>query len=383
MAALCHLDLVVKLVLIFLLVLARARENYAPAGSELGERGSCNLTATSHLRDRLPVLAAPGASPAAKGWGSVVITDAPSPKMWTWPIEATLCSLLVYAPAFLVNSLIIAFDGAETSLAPGAEQRGHYGSKCAGAANVTAYASYKTRVKALATNIFSTHRGDVRFVEPLARQCLAGMLSLAMKLVVTKYVFIMQSDISLTRAIDVGSLLGAMAARRANVVWLAIGSNKCNAALAQRACRVNRPWVGPKSGAHDLLVTDEYPGMTAMSFWSDANHVASSSFYRDTVLPRIDEGKRQESLRAGGSLSIPRGSGFPEHFLFCEPWKNHSAWRTFLLGAPNDGNFSTHLDGRMAEGPGKPVQMHSCQGTRGKKQMGKSLRSRPHLIMGG
>ena len=381
MAALRHL--VVKLVLIFLLVLARARENYAPAGSELGERGSCNLTATSHLRDRLPVLAAPGASPAAKGWGSVVITDAPTPKMWTWPIEATLCSLLVYAPAFLVNSLIIAFDGTETSLAPGAEQRGHYGSKCAGAANVTAYASYKTRVKALATNIFSTHRGDVRFVEPLARQCLAGMLSLAMKLVVTKYVLIMQSDISLTRAIDVGSLIGAMAARRANVVWLAIGSNKCNAALAQRACRINRPWVGPKSEAHDLLVMDEYPGMTAMSFWSDANHVASSSFYRDTVLPRIDEGKRQESLRAGGSLSIPRGSGFPEHFLFCEPWKNHSAWRTFLLGAPNDGNFSTHLDGRMAEGPGKPVQMHSCQGTRGKKQMGKSLRSRPHLIMGG
>ena len=321
----------------------------------------------------------------AADWGSVVITDAPTPKMWTWPIEATLRSLLVHAPAFLVNALIIAFDGAETSLAPGAaEQRGHYGGKCAGAANLTAYASYKTRVKALATNLVSTHRGDVRFVEPLARQCLAGVLSLAMKRVVTKYVFVMQSDISLTRAIDVGGLLGAMAARRANVVWLAIGANKCNAALAQRVCRVNRPWVGPKSGAHDLLVTDKHPGMTAMSFWSDTNHVARSSFYRDTVLPRIDEGKRQERRRAGGRLAtVPRGSGFPEHFLFCEPWKNHSAWRTFLLGAPNDGNFSTHLDGRMAEGPGKPVQMHSCQGSRGKKQLGKSVRSSPHLVMGG
>ena len=319
----------------------------------------------------------------AADWGSVVITDAPTPKMWTWPIEATLRSLLVYAPTFLVNALIIAFDGAETSLASGAEPRGHYGGKCAGAANLTAYASYKTRVKALVTDMLSTtHR--VRFVEPLARQCLAGLLSLAMRHVVTKYVFVMQSDIPLTRAIDVSSLLGAMAARRVNVVWLAIGSNKCNTALAQRACRVNRPWVGPKSEAHDLLVTDEHPGMTAMSFWSDTNHVASASFYRDTVLPRIDEGKRQERLRAGGSLAtLPRGSGFPEHFLFCEPWKNHSAWRTFLLGAPNDGNFSTHLDGRLAEGPGKPVQMHSCQGTRGVMQMGKSLQSPPHLIMGG
>ena len=318
----------------------------------------------------------------ANGWGSVLITDAPTPKMWTWPIEATLRSLLVYAPDFLVNPLIIAFDGGETSLTPETEHRVHYGGKCAGAANLTAYASYKTRVKALATEMFSTER--VRFVEPLARQCLAGLLSLAMNYVVTRYVFVMQSDISLTRAVDVGSLLSAMAARRVNVVWLAIGSNKCNAALAHLACRVNRPWAGPKSGAHDLLVTDKHPGMTAMSFWSDQNHVASARFYRDTVLPRIDEGKRQERLRAGGRLAaIPRGSGFPEHFLFCEPWKNHSAWRTFLLGAPNDGNFSAHLDGRMAARPDKPLQIHPCKGSRGRKQMGKSFRSPSHLIMGG
>lgn len=324
------------------------------------------------------------ALPAAKGWGSVVITDAPTPKMWTWPIETTLRSLLVYAPDFLVNSVIVAFDGADISSAPGAEERGHYGGKCAGAANLTAYASYKTRIKALVTSMFSAHSGEVRFVEPFARQCLAGLLSLAMERVVTEYVFIMQSDISLTRAINVGGLLGAMAERQVNVVWLAIGSNKCNAALAHRACRVNRPWVGPKSSAHDLLVTDSHPGMTAMSFWSDQNHVASSRFYRDTVLPRIDEGKRQERLRARGRLeAIPRGSGFPEHFLFCEPWKNHSAWRTFLLGTPSDGNFSTHLDGRMAAGPGKPSQIHPCKGSRGWKQMGKSLRSPQHLIMGG
>ena len=111
-----HASMVGKLVLILLLVLARARENYTAAGSELDECGSCNLTATSHLRNRLPVLAAPGASPAAKGWGSVVVTDAPTPMMWTWPIEATLRSLLVYAPAFLVNSLIIAFDGRRRDL---------------------------------------------------------------------------------------------------------------------------------------------------------------------------------------------------------------------------------------------------------------------------
>ena len=74
------------------------------------------------------------AAAAARTWGSVVITDAPTPKMWTWPIEATLRSLLTHAPAVLVNSVVIAFDGAETSSAPGAEQRGHYGGKCARAA---------------------------------------------------------------------------------------------------------------------------------------------------------------------------------------------------------------------------------------------------------
>ena len=62
-----HLGTFVVMNLLFLLSLlvsARARENYPAAGSELGECGSYNLTATSHLRDRLPVLAAPGASPA-------------------------------------------------------------------------------------------------------------------------------------------------------------------------------------------------------------------------------------------------------------------------------------------------------------------------------
>jgi len=54
-----------KLLLVLLLVSARARGSYRASGSELGVCNvTCNVTATSYLRDRLPVLAAPGASPA-------------------------------------------------------------------------------------------------------------------------------------------------------------------------------------------------------------------------------------------------------------------------------------------------------------------------------
>ena len=54
-----------KLLFVLLLVSARARGSHRASGSELGACNvTCNVTATSYLRDRLPVLAAPGASPA-------------------------------------------------------------------------------------------------------------------------------------------------------------------------------------------------------------------------------------------------------------------------------------------------------------------------------
>ena len=48
---------------------------------------------------------------------SILITDAPTARFWTWPIEATLRSLVEHAPSLLNEPLTIAFDGPNVTLA--------------------------------------------------------------------------------------------------------------------------------------------------------------------------------------------------------------------------------------------------------------------------
>ena len=90
---------------------------------------------------------------------SVLISDAPTRRMWTWPIERTLRSLLEFAPTATLATVTIVMDGPNATL-PTSRRGGranawdqavlsadgpamaYWGDKCGAQANATAYAAY-------------------------------------------------------------------------------------------------------------------------------------------------------------------------------------------------------------------------------------------------
>ena len=53
---------------------------------------------------------------------------------------------------------------------------------------------------------------------------------------------------------------------------------------------------------------------------------------------------RNVSASFGAASTLPFRAGFPETYLFCEPWREHAKWGTWLLGGERDGPWSAHLD---------------------------------------
>ena len=110
--------------------LASARSRGSrPPGAELGFCGSCNVTATSHLRDRLPVLATPGASPA---WDRYLehVYGGPLPRS-AYPVDLRQFSWFYFdhlplrvAPAWMAATCESAYGHAWTGW-PGCGSGGH------------------------------------------------------------------------------------------------------------------------------------------------------------------------------------------------------------------------------------------------------------------
>ena len=318
---------------------------------------------------------------------SVLISDAPTRRMWTWPIERTMRSLLEFAPTATLATVTIVMDGPNATmpmrrggraaswdkhvLSADGPAMAYWGDKCGAQANTTAYAAYKLQVKALARDLLPS----VQFVEPRMRMCLAGSLRLAMHVAVrTPYVLVMQSDMPLQKSLEAQLLpvLRLMAESRLDAVYLALGGNDCNAKLAPRICQSMRPWTPPRSPNYQRPRHDAAgPHLTPLRYWSDNNHIASTRFYTATVWPTYhvyelaEEAGTMQFTQVGkplGEGGVGKGAGFMEWFLFCEPWKDHSQWRTYLLGDRSDGGWSTHLDGRLAIEQGVPTQKHVCEG---------------------
>lgn len=321
---------------------------------------------------------------------SVVIADSPTARFWTWPIEATLRSLVEHAPSLLREPLTITFDGPNVTLPHGqgraaawdtwhrllplsavGPSAAYWGSKCGHPTNVPAYMEYKTRVKVLAQHVLPS----VQFVEANMRLCLAGTLRLALYTAVrTPYVLVMQSDMPLKKRLEpsVAPLLALMDAHQVSAVYLAVGSNSCNANLAPRICHWNRYWMPKPSTVHGIAHNaSSAVRLTPVRFWSDNNHFADTRFYSTKLWPTYhtyemgeENGTMRFSPRGKATMKngVGAGAGFPEWFLFCEPWRNHSTWRTYLLGDSCNGGWSTHLDGRLALGKGQPTQLHVCEG---------------------
>ena len=326
---------------------------------------------------------------------SVLISTAPTPRLWTWPIEETLKSLVRHAPMLLRETMTVAFDGADVTLkqprlgraaawdqpmTSSGPPTAFWGEKCSNPANATAYEEHKVLIKELVRGIVP----KVQFVEASARLCLAGSLRHAMRVAVrTPFVLVMQSDMPLTRQLEatLPPLLSMMAARKIAAVWFALGENHCHANLAPTVCIKNRANTGKASPSLEMedwpvqAETDilEYLHLTPIRMWSDNNHIASTRFYRDVAWPTYHQHELADAAgtmnfvpraRKAGVGGIGSGAGFPEWYLFCEPFKNHSKWRTYLLGSPCDGRWVKHLDGRKALGKGHPTVRHLCEASR-------------------
>jgi hypothetical protein len=147
---------------------------------------------------------------------------------------------------------------------------------------------------------------------------------------------------------------------------LSSGVNFCYAGNAHRVCQVNRG-AGRRSETLPPPQSQQIQ-LWPVQFWSDGAHIASREHYMSRVLPIVLKGMREErsvgrranqtlsrdltrSIRASRTKSlhrhpIPYGAGFVEWYTFCEPWRNHSNFGTWLLGDKYDGYWTEHRDGR-------------------------------------
>ena len=195
---------------------------------------------------------------------SVLISTAPTPRLWTWPIEETLKSLVRHAPMLLRETMTVAFDGADVTLKQPRVGRAaawdqpmtssgpptaFWGEKCSTPANATAYEEHKVLIKELVRGIVP----KVQFVEASARLCLAGSLRHAMHVAVrTPFVLVMQSDMPLTRQLEatLPPLLSMMAARKMRQ----FGSHSAKTTAMQTWRRRCASRIGPTLARHRRLL---------------------------------------------------------------------------------------------------------------------------------
>lgn len=143
-------------------------------------------------------------SSSLKGHLTIVITTAPSLCNGSLRIiRSTLESLKSYSTLRGVH-LIVGFDGVHVIAAPPVHE------KCSTAYSEHVYNIYKKSVKAYVSLLFDSYE----FVELEHRSCLTTLLRTSMDKVQTRYVLIMQDDLSLVGndKIDFESLIKAMEA---------------------------------------------------------------------------------------------------------------------------------------------------------------------------
>ena len=285
---------------------------------------------------------------------SVLITDAPTKSLSPLYMKTVLLSLVQHAQMLLEETATIGFDGSAANIPARTMQPFYYGEKCASATNRSAYEQYKAIIRDEARRLLPL----VRFVEPTVRLCLAGILRLTMQSVHTPYFLVMQSDLPLLRSLNknvVSDVLWLMNANLLGAVYLGTGNNGCNQRLANVVCARNRPWLGNASADYCPESSVPYVDFTPMRFWSDRVHFGSKAFYSSTVWPtyftheaRERAGKRVERTKLLTKSGVGTHAGMTENFIFCDPWHNHSRWRTYMLGNLSEGTWIMHLDSRQS-----------------------------------
>lgn len=221
----------------------------------------------------------PATHPSIKDHLTIVITTAPSLCNGSLRIiRITLESLRSYSDLRGVH-LIVGFDGIHVDEAAPV----HY--KCSTLYSEYVYDIYKKSVKAYVSLLFDSYE----FIELERRSCLTTLLKTSMDKVRTRYVLIMQEDLSLVGddKIDFGSLIEAM---EANPNELGI--------INLRAWPSNAYHIEWETGSCDKTTLEKIPRkkirrgdleFNTSRCYSDQVHLSTKDFYDRNVWPVVPD----------------------------------------------------------------------------------------------
>ena len=192
-------------------------------------------------------------------WLTIVICSSPVPSNpETATLRAGLASLAI-VPGLLRSPKLIQFDGPQPALPP---------------ARIERYVEFKRRVRALAAADAGGAFASTSVYESSTFLFAAHNLAAAVERVNTSFLLSMQHDYQLARPFDAPGLLRSMLA--APVVR--------HVRLNMRSNFPARGFDGVVANATDLAALGVTVPLTRTCGWSDAPHIASTRYYRETCI---------------------------------------------------------------------------------------------------
>lgn len=209
-------------------------------------------------------------------------------------------------PAFALCKKIIVFDGIQ----PGFEGREND------------YEKYKKEILFWTETDPYFSNTELIFCEKWIH--LAGGIKEAIARVTTPYVFIHQHDFILMKDFDLNGVIATMEANE-NVKYVRLALPPANYHWL--------PYDPPVIDEH--IVGPSFVPLCRHFEWSDNDHIAPTSYYREFVLPRCGHGPMEIYLDP--ALRHARS----EVGTLCHP-----IFGTYLYGGMKDGGYLYHSDGR-------------------------------------
>ncbi len=184
--------------------------------------------------------------------------------------------------------------------------------------NNSDYAEYLIRICENVKKLQIPNLNESRVLLCDGHRHLTGNVRNAMSYVETKYVLLVQHDLPFVRAFDIDSIV-----------------LDCNENSQLRCIRFNRRKnlaLGWDVGLLFGKVIKRRNCYTRTGAWSDQNHLAKASYYRNFVLSRCKDGLFMESqIENTSDLATHRING------------------TYLFGDINEDRYTVHTDARLVE----------------------------------
>ena len=227
-------------------------------------------------------------------------------------IKSTIESLKIIPE--LSKQVIIVFDGGPI------KNKKDINKKCISECNEDLYDKYKKDVKKISEDILGV--GNVMFVYLKNRSCLSHSLHTAMNLVKTKYVNIVQEDLSIIKKFDFKYMIDIM--NKYDDIKILRYARKTNNYEEEYA-----KLIGCKLSKQEIRFLDKNNSIkiSKASQYSDNNHISTKEFYDKYIWPNVKK------------------HSFMEHDLVCIN-NNSLKDKIWYIGDYEDGYYIKHLDGR-------------------------------------